>query len=214
MTKVEEAYRMWFKIWKDTWVRKLMKAPKWFKSDQNLEEDDLVYFQKTPSPFDTKSKSKWTIGQVEQVNKGPDGKVRSAVIKYKNSNEKHFQFTDRAVRSLVKIFSLGDASINEDLAEVQKFVKTLDEKQKEIKVSANGAELVKVKEQREENEPVLQEKECEAVADADGAELDNVVFFYWWERDYDDFKEKNEPIKEMASSDSLMANITCTAGFL
>ena len=33
---VDETYKTWFRIWRDSYVPKLMLKPKWFKTDRDL----------------------------------------------------------------------------------------------------------------------------------------------------------------------------------
>ena len=113
---VETTYKGWFKIFKETVVPRLIRQPKWFKIDRDLKEQDLVYFQKKDSPLN----STWTIGQVDQVIVSRDGVIRRAVIKYFNPNENHPQFTDRSVRKMVKLWSLDEACLFDDLADLQR----------------------------------------------------------------------------------------------
>ena len=74
--------------------------------------------------------SKWTIGMVESVTKGRDDIIRKVVIKYCNSGEQKLslhkgdgkdstfpRYTERSVRRLIKIFSIEEASLAEDMAE-------------------------------------------------------------------------------------------------
>lgn len=119
---VEKIYSGWFKIFKDTVVPRLIHQPKWFKIDQDLKEKDIVYFQKSESALG----STWTIGEVDQVIVGRDGLIRRAIIKYFNASENDPeqaqykpQLTDRAVRSLVKLWSMDEACLFDDLAELQ-----------------------------------------------------------------------------------------------
>ena len=122
---------------------KLMFKPKWFKTDRDLIEGDLVYFVKRDGALD----SKWTIGMVESIDRGRDGIIRKAVIKYCNSSEQKLslrkgdrqdestlpRYTERAVRKLVKIFSLEETSLADDMAE-------LDKRQVEGEAQAKGAD--------------------------------------------------------------------------
>ena len=112
---VEKIYSGWFKIFKDTVVPRLINQPKWFKLDKDLMEKDIVYFQKEESALG----STWTVGEVDQVISGRDGLIRRAIIKYYNASENHPQFTDRAVRKLVKLWSMDEACLFDDLAELQ-----------------------------------------------------------------------------------------------
>ena len=43
---VHRIYQMWFTIWKESYVPKLMLRPKWFRLEKDLVVGDLVYFMK------------------------------------------------------------------------------------------------------------------------------------------------------------------------
>ena len=94
---------------------RLISQPKWFKIEKDLKEKDLVYFKKQDSPLS----STWTIGQVDQVIASKDGYIRRAVIKYFNAGEDHPHLTDRAVRKMVKLWSLDEVCLFDDLSELQ-----------------------------------------------------------------------------------------------
>ena len=124
LTKVEELYDAWFKVWQDTVVPKLIFQPKWYDGHRDLQEGDLVYFQKKESKLD----NKWTVGKVDQVVRGRDQKIRKVIIKYKNASEENtFRFTERSVRKLVKLFSIDEHQIQEDLSELQKRIDRLQD---------------------------------------------------------------------------------------
>ena len=116
MVNVEKCYSGWFQIWNETLIPNLIKVPKWFKSDRDLKEGDIVYFQKRESELGA---GKWIVGQVENVTKGKDGLIREASIRYQNHSENHSRTTNRTVRKLVKLFSVDDASIQEEMQEVE-----------------------------------------------------------------------------------------------
>ena len=124
MEKVDETYQAWFRIWRDSWVPKLMKAPKWFRNEVDIHVGDLVYFQRTANELGAKY-SKWTVGEVDKLEHGSDGKIRRVWVKYRNVGESGYQTTERSIRSLIKIFSLMDTSIQEDLLEVQRTMREL-----------------------------------------------------------------------------------------
>ena len=73
MVNVEKCYSGWFKIWNEVLIPKLIRTPKWFKSDEDLKDGDIVYFQKRESELGS---GKWTIGQVEGITRGKDGLIR------------------------------------------------------------------------------------------------------------------------------------------
>ena len=122
MMNVEKCYSVWFKIWNDTLIPKLIKTPKWFKTDKDLKNGDIVYFQKRESELGS---GKWTVGQVESITKGKDGLIREASIRYQNHSDDHSRVTDRAVRKLVKLFSIDDASVHQEMQEVEVMLKEL-----------------------------------------------------------------------------------------
>ena len=122
MERVDETYQMWFKIWRDTWVPKLMRAPKWFNGMVDLEVGDLVYFKRTDTELGH-DQSKWVVGRIDKLERGKDQKIRRVWIRYKNAGEDNFQVTERSARSVIKIFSLVDSSVQEDLMEAQKFMR-------------------------------------------------------------------------------------------
>ena len=124
MEKVEQSFDAFYKIWNVSVVPKLIPQPKWFKDSPELKPEDVVYFRKTEGEFDTK----WTVGQVETVTRSKDGVVRRAQIRYHNHNEKVPRFTDRAVRSLVRLFNIEDDYFIKDMAECEKLVSILENK--------------------------------------------------------------------------------------
>ena len=112
-------------MWRDTWVPKLIRAPKWYNSTGDLDVDDLVYFKRVASELGH-SEDGWVLGQVDKVERGDDSKIRRVWIRYKNYGESKFQRTERSIRSVVKLFSLEDASVHEDLAEVRRLMKDMN----------------------------------------------------------------------------------------
>ena len=110
---------------------RLLYQPKWFKNSEDLLEGDLVYFQKQDQAV---GDAHWTLGMVEALERGKDGIVRSARIKYCNSGEQKLsltknaknddstfpRYTERAVRKLIKIFSIDELNIAEELGKFQK----------------------------------------------------------------------------------------------
>ena len=69
---------------------------------------------------------------VEEVQKGRDGILREVTIKYCNSSEQKLilegdssndrtlpRYTDRSLRKIVKIFSLDDSNLEQDIAELR-----------------------------------------------------------------------------------------------
>ena len=116
LDKVQETYQAWFKIWSTSYIPKVMFQPKWWKQDRDLKEGDIVFFQKKESELDTA----WTLGTIDQLVKGRDDLARRAVVRYQNPSENFHRVTDRHIRSLVKIWSIDDQNVDEDLAELLK----------------------------------------------------------------------------------------------
>ena len=59
------------------------------------------------------------------VTRSRDGVIRRVCVKYFNHKENKPSFTDRAVRSLVKLFSIDDSYFIQDMAKVEKLVADL-----------------------------------------------------------------------------------------
>ena len=118
MEKVEKAYILFYKLWNITMVPKLMKMHKWFDGKALIKVGDIVYFRKVESELS----SKWTVGKVTKVVRGRDEVVRRATVQYQNSNEEEPRFTDRAARSLVKLFNIDDENWQEDMDLVEKLI--------------------------------------------------------------------------------------------
>ena len=79
MTKTIEKYNMWFRIWNTEYVPLIMDRQKWLKEEEDLKENDIVYFKLTDSAL----AADWRLGKVEFVKQGRDGKVCEVGISYK-----------------------------------------------------------------------------------------------------------------------------------
>ena len=118
MKKVEQGYDAFYKLWNTTMVPKLMKMHKWFNGKAQLQVGDIIYFRKVENELS----SKWTVGRIFDVVKGKDEIVRRATVQYQNSGESQPRFTDRAARSLIKLFHVDDVSWQEDMDTVEKLI--------------------------------------------------------------------------------------------
>ena len=65
---------------------------------------------------------KWTLGKVVSVVRSKDGMVRRATIEYQNSTDDFVRTTDRAVRSLIKIWYIDDNGWQEDISRLEKLI--------------------------------------------------------------------------------------------
>ena len=123
MKKIESLYSAFYKVWNTSHVPKLLKAPKWYKeSEEDLKVDDIVYFRKVENELS----SKWTVGKIVKATKGRDGHVRRVDIEYKNHNEDVPRVTDRAARSVIKLFHINDSDWQDDMAKVEKLLELLE----------------------------------------------------------------------------------------
>ena len=141
MKKVEETYEAFFKIWNLSMIPKLIPQPKWFKESPELKIEDIVYFQKTESELS----SDWSVGQVDSVIRSRDGVVRRANVRYFNHSEKEPRFSDRAVRSLVRLFNIEDNYFISDMAEVEAMMFDLQKKTEEEMQKVEPMKLIKNK---------------------------------------------------------------------
>ena len=130
MKKVEQAYTVFYNLWNVTMVPKLMKMHKWFDGKAELKEGDIVYFRKTESELS----SKWTVGKVSDVVKSKDGVVRRCTVLYQNSSEDQPRYTDRAARSLIKLFNIDDISWQQEMDLIEKLIE-------EAKAASTGGDV-------------------------------------------------------------------------
>ena len=124
MKKVNEAYKLFFRLWNTFLLPKLMKLNKWFDDKYQLQVGDIVYFQKEESDLS----SRYTVGKVvEIVKSSKDGLVRRVSVQYQNASENKPRTTDRAARTLIKLFNIDDTFWNDDMVEVEKLMNKLQE---------------------------------------------------------------------------------------
>ena len=125
LKKIEETYDCWFNLWNTSYVPRLIPAPQWYKDSPELRPGDIVYFQKKEGTLRTP----WTVGEVDAVTRSRDDKVRRVSIRYYNHSEDQVHFTDRAARSVVKLFNIEDSYFAADMAECEKMVTAMDKTQ-------------------------------------------------------------------------------------
>ena len=148
MTKIEDIYNLWFKIWNVEYVPLIMNRQKWHVETDNLVVNDLVYFKMTDSPL----KADWKLGKVEYTKLGRDGLVRELGISYshKDTEDDWTHYTvERPVRMVVKLMNVEDTSILDDMEEVYKMSKqVLLEKNQPKPVDLNDDEIESIDELR------------------------------------------------------------------
>ena len=110
----EQIFNSWFENWLVSHVPKLMTQPKWFNSDRDLKEGDVVLFLKHESEIS----SHYQYGIVEAVEVGRDGKVRKVSVRYRNHNESINRTTFRSARSLIVIHPSDETNIIQELGQI------------------------------------------------------------------------------------------------
>jgi len=61
MSKVEDAYKLFYEVWNTDYVPLIARRQKWNAETDNLVPNDIVYFKLRDSAMS----SKWLIGKVE-----------------------------------------------------------------------------------------------------------------------------------------------------
>ena len=118
MSRLQEAYKLFFQIWNNDYVPLIANRQKWHAGDENLVPEDIVYFKLRDSIVG----SRWCIGKVEDVILSKDGKVRRIIVGYKFDSEQGdrvFRTVERPVREVIKLFNVEDTSLFEEIAEVR-----------------------------------------------------------------------------------------------
>ena len=134
---IQEKFESWFRVWCDVYVPKLLVQKTGFKNDRDLNTDDLVYFRKREGELG----NSWTLGRIEQVIRGRDGVIRRVIVAYKNANEEIQRYTERSVRRLIKLYSMEDPDLHEDLSVLQKRIDGLEENLVESVHTASQSQL-------------------------------------------------------------------------
>ena len=117
MHKVDKTYNLWYRIWCDEYIPIIVKRQIWHNEEENLEENDIVYFKLTDSPLSPN----WTIGKIDNIIKSRDGKVRTIGVSYKHDTEdgsRKFRIVERPVRQVVKLMNIDETSLIEDIRKV------------------------------------------------------------------------------------------------
>ena len=110
----ELIFNAWFNNWLISHVPHLMHQTKWFTDDQELKEGDVVLFLKTEG----KVTGEYQYGMVQSVARGSDGRVRKAVLKYRNQNENADRETNRAVRQIIMLHPIDELGITQELGKI------------------------------------------------------------------------------------------------
>ena len=108
ITRIEDAYKLWYKIWNVDYISLIAQRRKWHVETENLVEND-VYFKLK----DSKLAQSWLIGKVEFVNISKDGKTRTVEVR-------KFSIVERPVRECIKLMNIENTSLLDDIKTVQK----------------------------------------------------------------------------------------------
>jgi hypothetical protein len=121
----EGVFQAWWHVWHEFRIIDFVaKPPKWFRSSPDLQQGDIVIFQKVHSEIKL-GQPIWTIGRViEAVPSKTDGRVRQVKVEYSNSSEwrggkpppRPLRTTNRAARSVARLCHEGEVSLMQDLA--------------------------------------------------------------------------------------------------
>ena len=110
---------------------KIARRQKWFSQDDDLKEQDVVYFKLEDSVLS----SKWHISKVEYVLPSRDTRTRKVGISYKHDTEdgsRKLSIVDRPVRQVVKLCNIDDTSLLDDIAAVRKAAKKIIDDRKVV----------------------------------------------------------------------------------
>ena len=132
MVRIDEIYKLWYTIWATEYLPLIMGREKWLKEEKNLQANDVLWFKLKESPMS----AEWRLGKVESVITGRDGLVREVMVAYKNMEDiekgkegwRHMVVL-RPVRNLVKLFSIEDTTLINDMEEVRKLCEEVIKKE-------------------------------------------------------------------------------------
>ena len=129
MSEIEKKYKFWYEIWNTDYIPLIARRQKWFSDENDLKENDVVYFKLTDSAIS----SKWHIGKVEYVIPSRDMKTRKVGISYKHDTEdgsRKLSIVDRPVRQVVKLCDIEDTSLLDDITAVRNAAKKIIDERK------------------------------------------------------------------------------------
>lgn len=112
---VENVADAWWKVWDEEWLSTLVpRPPKWLEGKPDLVIGDVILFMKDGREADL-GDTIWRTGIVEDIRVSRDGVIRKITVKYRNPGEKVFRYTDRSVRTIVKLYREGDLDLLSEL---------------------------------------------------------------------------------------------------
>ena len=116
LERMEDVFQAWWKTWYEEKLSDfVMKPAKWTRSDRNLQEGDIVIFQKTGEE-QVLGQPIWRIGRIVEAEvSSEDYLVRAVLIEYKNSTEAVYRTTRRAARQVAVLHGEDDLEIVQEL---------------------------------------------------------------------------------------------------
>ena len=103
----QNIFNSWFENWLLSHVPNIMHQPKWFRTEYDLKEGDIVLFLKQDSTIN----KTYQYGMIKSVEKSSDGIIRKVWVKYRNANESTDRETYRSARQLVMIHPVDELDI-------------------------------------------------------------------------------------------------------
>ena len=112
----------WFENWLLSHVPNIMHQPKWFRTEYDLKEGDVVPFLKQDSLL---SKTN-PYSMVASVQQSSDGVIRNVKVKYRNANENVDRETFRSVRQLLMIHPVDEKYIIPEINNIKNSYNLVD----------------------------------------------------------------------------------------
>ena len=109
---VQQLTDSFWRKWTRDYFPSLLVQQKWHTAQRNLEIDDIVLIQDSNA-----KRGQWKLGKISKVYKGEDGKVRRALVEYKNPKPgekvteykgKGFTTIERPVNKLITILPASE----------------------------------------------------------------------------------------------------------
>ena len=88
----------WWDSWYAVVLPSLVPSYKWRQRHRNVKEGDVCLIR-----YKKEKRATYRLGRVTEVEKGEDGLVRKAVLKYKLSGEKNFRTVSRPIHGIAVI---------------------------------------------------------------------------------------------------------------
>ena len=113
LTSNKKIFDAWFEAWMVSYVPTLIQQPKWFRSDVDVKKGDVVIFSKEEKAIS----GRYQYGMIDSVEVGKDDRIRTVIIRYRNSNEGIDRKTRRSVRNIVMIHPVDELDLHKQLAD-------------------------------------------------------------------------------------------------